>query len=230
MNDKTAILLTLALVLAPLAIRAATDTPVRVHEEPRHRLVYEKGDIRIFNTNIPAGDTSLYHSHGEPTLYVVLSPVSMRNQDLGAEWVDLDPAKGPAAGALFYKNYHDQPQTHRVQNMDTKSFQVIGVMNNGDGAPGAAAPVAGQAPEVDNQWFSAWRTRLPAGETTAAHRHAHRVLLVQVGTGNSVVLERGGPSAEKTVAGTWSIHDAGIEHQLRNLGSAEVELVEIEAK
>jgi mannose-6-phosphate isomerase-like protein (cupin superfamily) len=230
MNRNAAALLTLILVLTPLANRAATETPVPVYEEPRHRLVYEKGPIRIFNTNIPAGDTSAYHAHGEPTLYVVLSPVKMRNQDLGAEWVDLDPAKGPAQGALFFKNYHDQPQTHRVQNVDSKTFQVIGVMNNGDGASGTAAPVAGQAPEVDNQWFSAWRTRLPAGETTAAHHHAHPVLIVQVGAGDSVVVERGGPGAEKTVAGTWSVHDAGVEHQLMNIGRSEVELVEIEMK
>jgi len=228
MNDYTAFLLTLA--LAPSAILAATDTPVPVFEEPRHRLVYDKGPIRIFNTNIPATDTSAYHSHGEPTVYVVLSPVKMRNQELGGEWVDLDPAKGPQAGAIFFKNYREQPQTHRVQNMDTKSFQVIGIGHAGDGAPGAAAPLAGQPAELDNQWFAAWRTRLPAGETTPAHRHGHPVLLVQLGAGNSVVLERGGPGSEKTVAGTWSIHDAGVEHQLRNIGASEVELVEIEMK
>ena len=228
MNDNAAILL--ALALAPLPIQAATETPVPVYEEPRHRLVYEKGPIRIFNTNVPAADTTVYHSHGDPTLYVVLSPVKMRNQELGAEWVDLDPAQGPAAGAAFFKNYREQPQTHRVQNVDSKSFQVIGIIHSGDGAPGTSTPVADQSPELDNQWFGAWRTRLPAGETTPAHHHDHPVFIVQLGAGNSVVIERGGPGAEKTVAGTWSIHAAGIEHQLRNIGSAEVELIEIEMK
>jgi hypothetical protein len=32
------------------------------------------------------------------------------------------------------------------------------------------------------------------------------------------------------VAGTWSIHDAGVEHQLANIGVSGVELIEIEMK
>ena len=219
-----------ALVLTSIATTAATETPVPVFEEPRHRLVFDKGPIHIFDTVIPAGDTSLYHSHGEPTLYVVLSPVRMRNQDLGAEWVELYPKLGPGPGTFLFKNYREQPQTHRVQNMDTRSFHVIGVTHGGDGTPEPAASATGAPAEVDNQWFAGYRTRLAAGATSSVHRHVHPVLIIQVGAGNSAVIERGGPGAEKTVAGTWSIHGAGVEHQLANIGPADIELVEIEMK
>jgi hypothetical protein len=221
--------MTLAL-LAVAGILRAADVVVPVFEEPRHRLVYDKAPIRIFNTSIPVGDTSLYHSHKEPTLYIVLNPVRMRNQDLGAEWMDLDPAKGPAAGAFLFRNYREQPQTHRVQNMDTRSFQVIGVTHDGDGSAGSAAPAAGIPAELENAWFAGYRTRLAAGTTSPVHRHAHTVLVVQAGAGDSAVIEHGAAGSEKTVAGTWSIHGAGIEHQLANIGAADVELLEIEMK
>jgi hypothetical protein len=227
-NHKTNLLI--ALVLVAAAPRAANEIAVSVFEEPRHRLVYDKGPVKIFNTSIPAGDMSVYHSHGEPTLYVVLNPVRMRNQDRGAEWIELDPAKGPPAGAFLFRNYREQPQTHRVQNVDTKSFQVLGVAHTGSGAAASGKSPTGAPPELENQWFAGYRTRLPAGATTATHRHAFPVFVVQVSPGNSVVIEHGGPGSEKTVPGTWSIHDAGVEHQLANIGAADLELVEIEMK
>jgi len=211
----------------PLSLLAEETAPVPVWEEPRHRLVYERDDIRIFNTSIPAGDRSLYHRHEHPTLYVVLNIGAMRNQDLGRDWVDL-PAGPAAAGGFLYRDYAAEPQTHRVENVGDHSFQVIGVVNLGAGSEGEA--VGAGTPEVHNRWFDGYRARLAAGESTAAHRHIHPVLVVQVGAGRSLVLEHDWPTAEKTVAGAWSVHDGGVDHVLRNAGTAAVELVEIEIK
>jgi mannose-6-phosphate isomerase-like protein (cupin superfamily) len=214
------------LAAAPFRLHAADAVPA--WEEPRHRLVFEKGDIKIFNTSVPAGDTTLFHFHEHPTLYVLVRGARVRNQDFGREWVE--PGAGPTIpdGAFLYRDYAAEPQSHRVQNIDDHSFQVIGVVNLGAG--GDAAPAPAVAPEVQNRWFDGYRFKLRAGESTETHRHAHPVLVVQPGAGNSAVIERGWPSAEKTVGGTWSVHDAGVEHSLKNLGATDLELVEIEMK
>jgi len=224
MKERIILAMLFAVVLRAIAAEPAV---VPAWEEPRHRLVFDRDTIRIFSTNIPAGDRSLYHRHEHPTLYVVLSGGHMRNQDLGKEWVELPAGPALSAGAFLYRDYAAEPQTHRVENLGDHSFQVIGVVNLGSGAETEAA---GAGTELHNRWFDGYRFKVPAGQSTEIHRHAHPVLVVQVGAGRSCVVEYDWPTAEKTVAGTWSMHEAGVEHALKNLGAAGVELVEIEMK
>jgi quercetin dioxygenase-like cupin family protein len=207
---------------------AFAETVVPVHEEPRHRLVWEGGDIRVFSTSIPAGDRSLYHRHEDPTLYVLLNASLVRNQDLGAGWVEPDPSVNPPPGAFLFRNYRKEPQEHRVENAGNRSFQVIGVIHRGAGVEG---PVTGPArPEVANRWFAGYRYRLAPGEATAAHRHADPAVVVQVSSGVLSVVEEGCARVAGTVAGTWFVHEPGREHVLRNDGDVPLELVEMEAR
>jgi len=201
---------------------------VPVYEEPRHRLVFAKNNFRIINVSIPAGDTSIYHHHEHPTLFVMLSGALMRNQNLGEEWTDPKPDMVTTPGAFVFMSYSPKPQDHRVQNIDHQSFQAIGVINSGNGSDSSAT--LSQKPEVDNQWFNGYRFKLAPGAESGVHHHHFPVLVVQVGDGHSNVIERGAPTAEKTVAGNWSTHEAGVDHILLNLGSGEVELIEIEMK
>lgn len=226
---KNQFLPSLLLLILPSVMQSAAAAPpvVPVYEEPRHRLVYEKGDIRIINVSIPAGDTSLYHHHQNPTLFVMLNGALMRNQNLGGEWTDPSPNMETRLGAFVFMDY-PKPQNHRVQNIDQQSFQAIGVINGGPGSDSRAT--LAQKPEVDNRWFNGYRFKLAPGARTGIHHHAFPVFIVQVGKGDSVVIERGYATAEKTVSGNWSVHAAGVDHQLQNIGTGNVELVEIEMK
>lgn len=219
--------LLLILPAAVLRTAAAAPTVVPVYEEPRHRLVYEKGDIRIINVSIPAGDMSVYHHHENPTLFVMLNGALMRNQNLGGEWTEPPPGMVTKPGAFVFMAY-PKPQDHRVQNIDHQSFQAIGVINSGAGSDSTVT--LAQKPEVDNPLFNGYRFKLAPGAKSSVHHHAFPVFVVQVGKGDSVVIERGYPTVEKTVSGNWSVHAAGIDHQLQNIGTTDVELVEIEIK
>ena len=227
MKTRSRFALFLVLLSAMSRTVPAAPTVIPVYEEPRHRLVYEKGDYRIINVSIPAGDTSLYHHHQNPTLFVMLSGALMRNQNLGGEWTDPGPTMVTKVGAFVFMDY-PKPQDHRVQNTDHQSFQAIGVINSGNGS--GSSVTLSQMPEVDNRWFNGYRFKLAGGEKSAVHHHQYPVLVVQVGNGHSDVIERGYPTAEKTVAGNWSTHEAGVDHILQNLGNGEIELVEIEMK
>lgn len=227
---KSKLIFLVLLLPAAAALRAAGNEPVvvPVYEEPRHRLVFEKENIRIFNTNIPAGDRSVFHHHENPTLYVMLNGARMRNQNMGEEWTEPDPNIAIPPGTFVFRDYRAEPQIHRVENIDQQSFQVIGIINSGSEKQDLSSLT--REPELDNPWFRGYRFKLAAGESSENHRHKHPVFVFQVGNGRSYVIERGFPTAEKTVAGAWSIHDAAVEHQLQNVGSAEIELVEIEVK
>lgn len=216
-----------ACLLLMTTIHAAEDTKVvPVYEEPYHRLVFQMDDMRVFNTSIPAGDTSRFHRHENPTLYVVLNYSLMRNQNLGKEWTSPDPDRSPPPGALLFRNYAEELQEHRVDNIGTEPFQVIGIINYTVGGEGSAG-IANEA-KFGNQWFDAYHYRLEPGKSSTGHNHDNPVIVVQVGEGSSHVLVDGRRGSVKTVKGNWSWHEAGVGHRLLNSGETDVELVEIE--
>ena len=66
---------------------------VPVHQEPRHHLVFDSPGTRILDVQIPPGDTTLFHTHSDPILYVTMSTSRTRSQNIGEDW------SAPAAGA-----------------------------------------------------------------------------------------------------------------------------------
>jgi hypothetical protein len=58
---------------------------VPVHEEPRHHLVFQNKEIRILNVLIPPGDTSQYHIHTTPSLFIRLSSTTTGSQLQGGK-------------------------------------------------------------------------------------------------------------------------------------------------
>jgi hypothetical protein len=71
---------------------------VPVHQEPRHHLVFDSPGTRILDVQIPPGDTTLFHTHSDPILYVTMSTSRTRSQNLGADWSGAPSAPG-APGA-----------------------------------------------------------------------------------------------------------------------------------
>jgi hypothetical protein len=112
-----------------------TEAPVPVHEEPRHRKVFESGAVRVLDVQIPPGDTTKFHIHATPILYVPISASVNRTQVLGAEWRggEVRPAGAPApvtpGRVSSITTYMEQPQTHRVNNVGQTLFRLIAVAN-----------------------------------------------------------------------------------------------------
>jgi len=119
------------------------------------------------------------------------------------------------------------PQSHRVENLGATTFRLIGIAHKGRGT---AVTEKDDDTEIDNDWFRGKRFRLAPGEKTQEHRHQYSVLVVQVSGGNSDVVENEMSTAEKTVSGNWSWHEARTGHVLRNIGTADIELLEVEIK
>ena len=59
---------------------------VPVYHEPHHRMLFAYGTTRILEGQVPPGDTSWYHTHAEPILYITLSASAQRTQVLGEDW------------------------------------------------------------------------------------------------------------------------------------------------
>ena len=54
---------------------------IPVFEEPRHRLVFQAEATRILHLQVYPGDTSLFHTHAEPILYVAFKTAETSTQN-----------------------------------------------------------------------------------------------------------------------------------------------------
>jgi len=223
--------LTVSIIGAPLAWQE--DKVVPVHQEPRHQLVFDSPGTRILDIQIPPGDTTLFHTHSDPILYVTMGTSTTRSQNFGEDWPAPRPQPQPNPGAtaptparlgrmMSTTTYGAKPYTHRVNNIGQTVFRLIGVTNTSAGDASTTPSADFDAtPELTNNWFRGYRWAL----TSAArnHRHANPVAVVLV-TG-------------RAVAGTTALDQPGsfawIEaNTLHSLHAAEgaAEVVEIEVR
>jgi len=222
------------LLLADTAGGDSRDTAaVPVHEEYRHRLVFEKDHVRIMSVNIPPGDTSAFHIHEDPTVYVVISAAALRSQQPGKEWQEPEPSQQRTNGELIDAAiYRERRLIHRVQNTDKGPFRVIGIMNGGPGRETLlTTETKMQSREhINNNWFATGRFSLLPGAGTDLLRYDSPAIVIQTSEGHSDVLIEEVSTAEKTVSGNWSWHNEGIPFRLRNLGKREIHLVVVEVR
>ena len=73
------------------------ESVVPVYHEPHHRMLFADGTTKILEGQVPPGDTSWYHVHTEPMLYITLSASQQRTQVLGQEMERRTRRAAPAA-------------------------------------------------------------------------------------------------------------------------------------
>jgi len=209
--------------------------PVTLVDEPRHRVVFDAGTTRVHDVQVPSGDTTLYHVHDTPILYVPISRSSTRTQVLGAEWAGGDPSRSqpPPSGPQRVSSivsYVGTPVTHRVNNNGDGLFRLIAVVNRAAGSEAAPAMVAGlpETPELVNRYYRAFRVVLQPGASTPLHTHDAAVVTVQQTAGRVTV--EGASDTTLEAAGAFAYHDGGLPHRVRNTGSTPVDVIDVELR
>jgi hypothetical protein len=97
-----------------------TIAQVQVSEEPMHRNVFQNKYIRLLDVWLRPGDTTQYHVHSTPSLFVYLSNNTISTQIKGEEWVNDQAITGKA----WYRSFSPDILVHRVSNLDTVPFHV----------------------------------------------------------------------------------------------------------
>lgn len=101
-----------------------TMAQVPVSKEPRHHLVFENNKVRILNVLLPPGDTTQYHVHSTPSVFIPFTKTYT-----GSQRINEQPEYGTSvAGNVWFENLN-APHTkiHRVWNMDSSVFHVMDV-------------------------------------------------------------------------------------------------------
>ena len=95
---------------------------VQVRNEPRHHNVFENEFIRILDVYLPPEDTTQYHLHNTPSVFIILANTNVSSQLMGKQ-----PQKGAnIAGDISYDGLAI-PRLHRVWNEDTSWFHVMDI-------------------------------------------------------------------------------------------------------
>jgi hypothetical protein len=74
---------------------------------------------------LPPGDTTFFHVHEIPSLFLVLSKTLTSSQVKGEEWVNGTFTSEP--GYSWYNGFTTGPLIHRVANIDTIPFHVMDI-------------------------------------------------------------------------------------------------------
>jgi hypothetical protein len=93
-----------------------------VRNEPRHHNVFENDYVRVLDVFIGPHDTTLYHLHKTPSVFIVYTSTKAGSQLWGQA-----PQEGiNVSGEVSYDSLA-VPRLHRVWNKDTSWFHVMDV-------------------------------------------------------------------------------------------------------
>jgi len=110
------------LLIAVLTITILVTAQVQVRNEPGHHNVFENKFARILDVYLAPGDTTLYHVHNTPSVFIIFS-----NTNVGSQLIGRQPQKGAnLVGEVSYDSLNT-PRTHRVWNEDTSWFHVMDI-------------------------------------------------------------------------------------------------------
>jgi hypothetical protein len=136
---------------------------VLVHEEPKHRPVLVTPQIRILDVVMAPGDTSIYHIHHTPSLFILFSNTTTGSVDWGKA-----PSTGKTtAGTMLYEDLSaPNTRTHRVWNADKDTFHVMDIELLASKTGFKQAPLANPALklEIDNAYVRAYQLSLGKGQ------------------------------------------------------------------
>ena len=109
------------LLLAILFLHTAVVTAqVQVSKEPRHKKVLENKYIRLLDVWMQPGDTTLFHIHSTPSLFLHFTNTVVCSQEKGQTWEKSKNKEGEAD----YVSFKNETWVHRVSNCDTIPFHV----------------------------------------------------------------------------------------------------------
>ncbi|HEX5574453.1 MAG TPA: hypothetical protein VFX42_01165 [Gemmatimonadales bacterium] len=212
---------------APQPTANPTGRDVPVYQEPMHRLEFQSPLVRVLDVRVPAGDTTAYHVHANRLVGVAVQDASTWSQVKGAPPSAVKPA--PATPYFFDNWSQTLPYTHRVANADTVPLHYVGaelLTRSGTDAP-AFSDGPNRRLIKEGPAGRVYQITLAPGQATELHTHAAPGLVVQ---GNKGVLsDDGHPRARGGKGGgSWSWHEAQYRHELRNDGSTQLIVYEID--
>ncbi|HVU56093.1 MAG TPA: hypothetical protein VHD83_13605 [Puia sp.] len=196
---------------------------VQVSQEPRHHKVFENAWVRILDVHIPAGDTSQWHKHSTPSVFLILS-----NTKTGSQ-VKIEPGKPSFAdGNIWFEGFYDTPRIHRVWNADDHEFHVIDMELPHKTHGAIDAPLTGEGFHLlfDEKPVRGYRVSLTGKKDLHIGVRKGGVVVVCMADGEDVRVY----NKELHTRGDYVFVPAGVDLDFRNAGEGDARLAVMELK
>jgi len=211
--------------LSLVATGAAQQAPVPVEQEPHHHVVLKNDSVLVMHVILPAGETTLYHTHTRDRVSVALTSTTLTQQKLN----ETEGKPGETHPGDISAIPNDGPYTHRLHNLGSATFEVIDVeffRRPEHPSETTAAPVA-----AENASARVYNWTLAPGAATPLHTHERPYVILAV---TPFQLKMTGPDGSSMThevkAGDFHWVDTKVTHTLANAGIAPGQIVEIELK
>lgn len=112
------------LMALQIAAVCCCSAQVAVSEEPMHHKVFENEFVRVLDVHVLPGDTTQFHKHATPSVFIVLHPVKTGSEVIMEEKKATALAKD---ARISFEGFYTTPRIHRVWNADTIEFHVMDV-------------------------------------------------------------------------------------------------------
>jgi hypothetical protein len=221
----------LVLLMSQQLFAQALQTGVPIEQEPRHRIVFENKNVRIYDALIPLGDLTLFHTHSVDNVVVVISGGKGTNEFLGKAPVEIAPVTGNAG----FNKATDTPYTHRVGNVGTTPLRFIAAEvkapSESSGVPAALDAVPGHKLVVENDRVKVYRVFIDPKQATGIRSRTLPWLRISLSQSTISVQGPGKtPESLETKPGDYRWHEGATAQSLENVGSTTYEAIEIEWK
>jgi hypothetical protein len=115
----------LLFILIFLNVASALKAQVPVSQEPRHHKVLDNGHVRLLDVHIPPGDTTQFHIHSTPSVFLILTEANTGTEVISEE----DRSNSPIMhyGNIWFEGFYVKPRIHRVFNRDKHEFRVMDI-------------------------------------------------------------------------------------------------------
>ena len=140
----------------------AAQVPVR--QEPLHHNVFENAWVRVLDVRIQPGDTTQFHKHETPSVFIVLKEVKTGSQVIQEEQAST-ALRGDSV--ISYESFATTPRIHRVWNEDSTEFHVMDIELLSKGQPATRSPfsnVPGSQLLIDAEPARVFRLSMEGGK------------------------------------------------------------------
>lgn len=93
---------------------------VQVSEEPLHKPVLQNNYIRLLDVWLQPGDTTWFHIHSTPSVFLSFTNTALASEAEGEDWVNEQFVQGKA----WYRSFTPDTLIHRVTNVDSVPLHV----------------------------------------------------------------------------------------------------------
>ena len=207
----------------------ASIAQVPVNKEPRHHVVFENDRFRILNVLIPPGDTTQYHVHSTPSVFI-----SFTKNKIGSQLINKTPVAGiPGSADVWFENLNSpHTKVHRVWNMDTFPYHVMDIelLMKDSGFNTSPLKIEHVALAIDTGWVRVYKITLAKNEQVTINDRQSGFILVAINDATIDLNENKNETKPMIKAGTFYIIKAQEQFSVANSGDTMVNFALLETR